>query len=440
MSQEMLKILARGPSSTKALAALTGMSRQTVNRKLRALEDSVVRLDTVRPPLYYSVEDAFGAGDRIPVAAIDSHGNVDRWGDLRPLASGGYFLQTTPAAPRILKGDNGDGLYEDVPFFLEDLRPQGFIGRQIGRELHGQSNLFPPDPRDWNQEHIGRYLVANGDDLPGNLQIGVLALDRLKRPPQRTRRDDYLELADRVVRGKVHGSSAGGEQPKFAIFSKERNGHVIVKFSPEGGQESAGRWRDVLVTECIASEVLQYYDFPAAELKVFDTKERLFVEALRFDRSGEYGRFPCISMRAVDNEFSGVGSGWVHVAKRLEQRNLISWQHLVAIAVYWGFGRLINNTDMHLGNMSFSIDDAGLRPAPMYDMCSMGFAPKNTGETPPLAFTPPSIEEPLAFAGKTIGMVKDMAKMFWSKLGDDKRISDELRYFLQHDNPGDTIN
>lgn len=430
MPQTILELLSHGPATTKTLAAATNMTRQTVNRKLRALGDSVIQFDKVRPPLYYAVTEAFDSGNKIPLAAVDPHGNTNLWGVLRPLAHGGYYLQTTPIAPKVLKGEKGDGFYDDIPYFLDDMRPQGFMGRQIARDLNAQSDMFPPDPRDWNQEHIGRYLVANGDDLPGNLKIGRMALDRVRRPPQKSRRDDYPELADKAVEGEIHGSSAGGEQAKFTTFSRERNAHVIVKFSPKGSGELATRWRDIIVTEYIAAEVLHQYDIPAAELQLFEISDRLFLESLRFDRSGEYGRLPLISMHAVDSEFSGVGSGWLNVAKELNDRDLISWQHLVDIAVYWGFGKLINNTDMHLGNIGFSIDGSGFSLAPIYDMCSMGFSPKSTGEIPPFAFSPPDIDGPLGIVEEATAMIKEMAQEFWGRLGKSERISDEFKLFL----------
>ncbi len=440
MPQKILEILSLGPATTRTLAAGTGATRPTVNRRLRALGDSIIKFDKVRPPLYYAVTEAFESGNKILLAAVDPHGNTNLWGVLRPLAHGGFFLQTTPIAPKVLRGNKGDDLYEDLPYFLDDIRPQGFMGRQIARNLNAQSDIFPPDPRNWNQEQIGRYLVANGDDLPGNLKIGRMALDRVRRPPQKSRRETYPELADKAVEGEVQGSYAGGEQAKFATYSKERDAHVIVKFSPKGIGELATRWRDILVTEHIASEILHKYNIPAAELEVFEVKDRLFLESLRFDRTGEYGRLPLISMQAIDNEFSGVGSGWLNVAKELERQGLISWQHLYNIAAYWGFGRLTNNTDMHLGNLSFSIDGSGFSLAPIYDMCSMGFSPKSTGEIPPFAFSPPDIDGPLSFLEKTSDMIKAMAREFWDNLGESGLISEEFEIFLKDGNPLDQLN
>lgn len=52
-------------------------------------------------------------------------------------------------------------------------------------------------------------------------------------------------------------------------------------------------------------------------------------------------------------------------------------------ALFWAFGTLIGNTDLHNGNLSFVTDHG--RPyelAPAYDMTPMGFAPRSGGGLP----------------------------------------------------------
>ncbi len=436
--KSILDILGIGPATTNTLAATTGMTRSTIGRKLRALIDDgrVIMHNKTRPPLYYATREAFGSGNRILLAAVDPYGNTNLWGVLHPLACGGFFLESTPITPKVLTGVKGDGRFSGLPYFLDDMRPQGFIGRQIARNLNRQMDSFPPDPRDWNEEQIGRYLVANGDDLPGNLKLGNTALDRIRKPPHKTRREDYPELADKAMEGEICGSSAGGEQAKFATYSREREAHVIVKFSPPGEDEPARRWKDILVTEYTASEVLHQFSIPATEVEIFELGGRFFLESLRFDRTGEYGRLPMVSMQAVDAEFSGIGSNWLKVAEALHDQGLITWQHRYDIAIYWGFGKLINNTDMHLGNISFSIGGAGFSLTPIYDMCSMGFAPRGTGEVPPFAFSEPEIDNHPEPAGASIEMIKEMAREFWNRLAASELISSGFREFIRQSGLG----
>lgn len=142
---------------------------------------------------------------------MDAHGNSTLVAYIRPLAHGGFFVAAETGMPSILLGKNGDGLYDDLPYFLDDLGPQGFLGRQIAAKMASQSGDFPPDPRHWNASHIGRYLISNGDDLPGNFKFGQQALWRVRRKPVVHFVQDYPMLANGVMSSAIPGSSAGGE-------------------------------------------------------------------------------------------------------------------------------------------------------------------------------------------------------------------------------------
>lgn len=146
---------------------------------------------------------------------------------------------------------------------------------------------------------------------------------------------------------------------------------MIVKFSSRDAGAAARRWRDILVTEFHASEVVRANGFPAAETRLLERDGRLFLESLRFDRAGEFGRMPLVSLQAVDAEFAGVGSNWPATMGALVRHGLVNPQHQYDAAVLWYFGRLINNTDMHLGNLSLAFDGAVFRLLPVYDMCSI---------------------------------------------------------------------
>ncbi len=437
MPLSIAEYLQRGPATSKAIQAETGLSQAAVSRQLRSMGDRVIRLQRGRSPRYAMTCNAFGGDDKLPLYAVDAHGNSVAVALIRPLAHGGYFVEPLTGIPPVLLGANGDGLYDGLPFFLNDLTPQGFLGRQIAAEMAAQSDDFPPDPRHWNANHIGRYLLSNGDDLSGNFKFGQQAHLRVRRKPAMSTAKDYPALADSVMSGVVPGSSAGGEQPKFTTFCENRSAHVIVKFSPKGGDAVARRWRDVLITEHHATETLHAYEFPAAETELIDLGGRLFLESQRFDRTGEYGRMPMLSLQAVDAEFTGLGSDWPRVMEALQRKNLISAQHVFDATCLWNFGRLINNTDMHLGNLSLAIEGNVFRLLPVYDMCSMGLAPKS-GDVLPLNFTLPD-QSNFTLDEKVFSSVKQMAHNFWERVASDERISDEFRAFLGQGNPIDLM-
>lgn len=426
--------LMRGAATSKEIQAETGLSQTAVSRQLRSMGESIVTLPSTRPPKYALTRNAFGGNNRLPLAMVDAHGNTVLVAYIRPLMPNGFFVDPATGMPQVLLGEGKNGLFQDLPYFLNDLCPQGFLGRQIAEELANQSSDFPSDPRHWNTNHIGRYLISNGDDLPGNFKFGEQALSRVRRKPAVTTENDYPELADSVMSGIIPGSSAGGEQPKFTTFCGNRAAHVIVKFSPQGSSDIAQRWRDILIMEYYATEALHSKNFPAAETRLLEMEGRLFLESQRFDRTGEFGRMPMLSLQCIDAEFTGIGSDWPRVLHALHEKKLVSWQHVYDVECLWWFGRLINNTDMHLGNLSFSIDGGVFRLLPVYDMCSMGFAPKSGGEVAPYSFVPPEIRG-ARLNEASIQTVKSMAYNFWEMVASDARISTELKEFLALGNP-----
>jgi hypothetical protein len=141
-----------------------------------------------------------------------------------------------------------------------------------------------------------------------------------------------------------------------------------------------------------------------------------------------------VSLQSIDAEFTGLGSGWPQVMDALLKKDLVSWQHVFDAESLWCFGRLINNTDMHLGNLSLAIDGNVFRILPSYDMCSMGFAPRSGGEVPPYDFV--AVEpKRINFDDDSFEAVKIKAYDFWERVAKDNRISDEFKSFLKHGNP-----
>ena len=438
MSSTIKEFLEHGPATSKDIQIATGLSQSVVSRQLKKMGDSVVRFRKGRTLIYIATRNAFGANDKLPLSIVDAHGNTVLAAYIRPLVNEGFFVEPVTGMPPLLLGDRGNGLYDDLPYFLLDLCPQGFLGRQIAKELASQSDDFPADPRRWNANHIGRFLISNGEDLPGNFKFGEQALLRVRRKPVAVVDGEYPLLADSVINGIIPGSSAGGEQPKFTAFSARSFSHVIVKFSPKGDSAVARRWRDILLTEFHAAEAIHNYNFPAAETRLIDLDGRLFLESQRFDRSGEYGRMSMVSLQSIDAEYSGTGGGWPQALDALLRRKLISWRHVYDAEFLWCFGRLINNTDMHLGNLSFAIDGNVFRLLPLYDMCSMGFAPKSSGEVPEYHFVPTE-PKTINLQDSIVASIKEMAFNFWERVAKDERISAEFKEFLKKGNPIDSI-
>ncbi len=438
MSISVRDFLENGPATSKEIQVGTNLSQRAVSRQIQNMDSSAIKIKRGRTYYYMVTCNAFGGSDSLPLVIVDMNGSTDIVALIRPLAHGGFFVSGTQGMSPLLLGESGNGLYDDLPYFLADSAPQGFIGRQIAAEMASQSEDFPTDPRRWNSNHISCYLMSNGDDLPGNFKFGNQARFRRRHRPVSTTRDEYPELADAVMKGEVGGSSAGGEQPKFTAYCSERSAHVIVKFSPKSDNDVSCRWRDILITEYHASHVLLDHGLSAAETDLFEQDGRFFLESIRFDRSGEYGRGSMISLQSIDAEFVGSGGSWPQVIDGLFDKGIIGHFHHYDAKILWLFGRLINNTDMHLGNLSMGIDGSVFRLLPVYDMCSMGFAPKSSGEVIPFSFTLPEVTVEGLDEDK-ISRAENAARDFWGKVARDERISEEFKTFLENVNPMDVV-
>jgi len=429
-------ILDLRPSTSKEIQAATGLSQSSVARQIKKMGDRIVQLQRGRSVLYASTCNAFSSNDKLPLGIVDKFGRTVLIAYIRPLNSGGFFIEPVRTVSPFLMGEKKDGLYDDLPYFLFDLRPQGFLGRQIARRMASQSDDFPSNIGYWTTHHIGRYLISNGDDLSGNFIFGDQAMLRVRRKPIAVSGIDYSALAKSVMSGDLPGSSAGGEQPKFTAFNNESSSHVIVKFSPEGDNEVALRWRDILITEHHAAQILNSSTFLAATSRLFEMNGRLFLETPRFDRLEKLGRLSMISLQAVDGEFAGLGSNWPKVMRKLFDNGVVTEQDVLSAESLWCFGRLINNTDMHLGNLSLSMEGDLLILLPVYDMCSMGFAPKSSGEIQPFIFEPPNIQE-VDIDEEQMEIIKKAAHDFWENVASDDRISIQFKNFLKQGNPID---
>jgi hypothetical protein len=438
MANSLIDFLQFNIATSKEIQNNTGSSQASVAREIQKLDHRIIKIANGRSPKYALTKNAFGMDDKIGLWQVDSHGGLSHIALIRPLAVGGFFVEESVGMPKVFLGEKGNGLYDDLPYFLRDMAPQGFLGKKIAKEMSKNDEAFSNNPDMWSKEQIGRYLLSNNDNAMGNLKFGINTNLRLQQKFSRTTAEDYLRLAQETISEEIPESSAGGEQPKFTTFCTEKNAHVIVKFSALDNNEITRRWRDVLITEYYANKVLNQSDITASNSRLIEKGDRLFLESIRFDRQYEQGRSSMLSLKMIDAEFVGLGENWVKVLTRLKEQKLINEQDLFNGKILWLFGRLINNTDMHLGNISFSAQENTFHLLPIYDMCSMGFAPKSNGEVLPYSFETPEIPN-IELRDEDIKSIKEMVKSFWQLVAKDERISLEFKTFVdQHLNQGQT--
>ncbi len=424
--------------TAQSLAAGMGVERSTISRGLARLGDDVVALGAARRARYALRRRVRLAGDRWPVYRVDAAGRAREWARVHAL-HGGFLVEWAGAAPAWAeRAVDRDGFVDRFPFFLGDLRPQGFLGRREARRV-SEALTVPADPRQWNGDDTLVFLQAEGGDLPGDLVLGDTPLRRwLTRQvdaatgpeivAEAARSVRYPELALRVTTGGLPGSSVGGEQPKFLTAVQREGGEVqpvLVKFSPPMESPLGRRWADLLTAEAQALAVLAEHGLARAGARVLDAGGRRFLEVARHDRSGAHGRQGVVSLEALHAALGGAaGNDWSAAAESLGRTGLIDGAALGAVHRLSFFGELIGNSDMHFGNLSFWLDDAlPFRPAPAYDMLPMARAPTVQGELVERAFAP---RPPLPGAAAEWSEAAAWATEFWVRVAGDAGVSAEF--------------
>lgn len=432
---QLATILARRPMASAAeLAEAVGVSVPTLHRLLREIEDKVVTSGKARRARYAMRRPLRGDFSDLPLYEVDAEGRAGLVTHLTPISPQGAWMAIEEAGWPVAD-EARDGWWHGLPYPLYDMRPQGYMGRQFARAEHRQLAV-PPDPGEWLDDDILFVLSRSGTDVSGSLILGDPACERwlqAKVSPAEPLSASatgpaYAQLAEQAIAAGVPGSSAAGEFPKFAALRTldgQATPHVLVKFSGADGSPAVTRWADLLIGEHLALEsAAAMPGIASAPSRVVAHAGRTFLEVERFDRIGMFGRSRLLSLETVNAALIGESSmEWTRLAGRLVRAGLITADDELRIQHLWWFGRLIGNSDMHLGNLSFR-PHGSLALAPVYDMLPMLYAPLPGGEVPTRVFEPPL---PLP-AQRDVWMAAcEAAVLFWMRTAGDTRVSEAFR-------------
>ena len=414
-------LLIKGESSARQMMSLLGLSQPTVSRTIRALQDEILVAGSGRSTLYSLKREIRSLGFEFPVFIVDESGQAEHVADLVSIQPRNWMVKSK------IKEINSK-TYSDLPYWLDDIRAAGFIGRLIPQRF--PELFFPKDIQRWvTDDHI-QYLVTSAWDTIGNIIIGerpfeLYTQNKHKQSPGIPlikRGQEYQKLADELVLLGEPGSSAGGEQPKF--LTTKANTPVLVKFSPKDISPTAQRRKELLIAEHLCLEVLRESGFDAAKSEIIEVGEQIFLELERFDRVGAFGRKGIISLNAIDLEFAGVIDSWRKVAIALLQKKKLTKEDFKEILLRYYFGLCTANGDMHAGNISFySHGEKLLGLAPVYDMLPMDYSPIYE-QARPFIFSPPNL---LPNEKEFWIEVVPIAIKFWKKLITHKKISAEFK-------------
>ena len=370
-------LLTNGPTTANQVCAALKITQSTFSRQIKSIKPDIHIIGATKNTQYALKREVFNLGSSLPMFYLQQNGETIHAADLLFIKPRGIYVKAN------LKTVNSK-YYQMLPYFLDDLRPAGFLGRLIPKK-HPELG-FNTDIKNWGEDTCIMYFTMLGWDLIGNILIGekALALFNHKKQSQeflvnRSQREvTYNKLAEEVILLGAAGSSAAGEQPKFLAVVKSDNilMPVLVKFSPICDSPVQKRRRELLEAEYIALTVLREKNKLAAEAELIKTPQRVFLETKRFDRLGMTGRYGVISLAALDNEFAGSGGTWRDIAKQLLELKIIDKKIYAEILFFYYFGICIHNTEMHSGNLSLYVEgERVIGLAPIYDMLPMAYAP-----------------------------------------------------------------
>lgn len=144
----------------------------------------------------------------------------------------------------------------------------------------------------------------------------------------------------------------------------------------------------------------------------------------RFDRNISEGRRGIISLRALALGFGCLGSSWSETAESLMRQKEMDQATYQSIVWFETFGRLIGNTDMHPGNVSFFCEgEKIISLAPTYDMLPMMYAPQQN-QLVARTFDPAPSK---VFERYVWNDAVAAARYFWSEVQRHSQISDEFK-------------
>lgn len=415
------------------LVSRLGISRPTLMRAVRALGPAIVSLGSARRTTYAARRAIRGNPAPLPLYRIDEVGEVHEVATVYATHPTGCAVSFATDLGWPLDGSMADGWFEGVPYMLDDMRPQGFLGRHFARS-YAHVLQVPDDPLAWGDDDVLHALSLLGTDQPGSFILGEAALrswlaHRHEIGVLDVENDQvqqaYVDRAQHAMAQGVPDSSAGGEFPKFTAVRTltGQPAHVLVKFSGSDDSPGTRRWSDLLVCEHLASHTIrEHMGLAAAESQILQGGGRTFLEVVRFDRHGPHGRSAVCSWWALNAGVMGLGpKPWTAGAQALHERGWIDGGVRAQIERLWHFGRLIGNTDMHEGNLAFR---PGLQLTPTYDMLPMMYAPQRGVELPPREFAPTL---PIPAERDAWSIAHPAALAFWERAAADGRISQEFR-------------
>lgn len=158
--ESLRRILQVLPMTAKQLIDKIGISQPTLSRTLKGLEEEIIRIGA-GPSIHYALKHPARGFNAVPIYRISSAGKIKLLGELIPVYPQGFVMHQTDGVTI-----HSDGL----PWWLFDMRPQGYLGRAFASTYSTELGLSP-NPEHWQDDEVIRALLVYGHDSVGNILL-----------------------------------------------------------------------------------------------------------------------------------------------------------------------------------------------------------------------------------------------------------------------------
>jgi serine/threonine-protein kinase HipA len=185
------------------------------------------------------------------------------------------------------------------------------------------------------------------------------ASDGLERHIDEEDNPEYARWLSQLV---APGSSLGGARPKASVRD-EAGALCIAKFPSRADTRNMAAW------EMLAHRLAAKCGIHLPEARLLDTGDQSTFLVKRFDRTASGGRLAFVSAMTLTQRHDGEpGASYLELVELLQRQGVDTRQDTHQLFRRIVFSILIHNTDDHLRNHGFFVEDRGVRLSPAFDV------------------------------------------------------------------------
>ena len=171
---QLASVLARRAAMPATeLGEQLGVSPATLHRLLQERSDAIVTTGQARRTRYALRRALRGDLTELPLYAVDAAGQAQRVAQLALVHPQGSCMQLAGSGWPVPE-ESRHGWWDGLPYPLLNMRPQGYLGRQLARAEHSVLGV-PVNPETWSDDDVVHVLSRVVSDASGNLILGDAA-------------------------------------------------------------------------------------------------------------------------------------------------------------------------------------------------------------------------------------------------------------------------